>query len=104
MIVTDQNISWPIIHGPGGSRSLRGDLLNTMQSFGAGLLYFDPRRDIVWVAFDGARFLGHVVRMTGNDPVTLERKLAFVSIPENPRSAAELHISLNNALHKLAGL
>ena len=103
MIVTDQDTSWPVIRCVGGLRSLQNDLLDAMHTFGAGLLYFDPKRDIVWVAADDAGFVGLLVSMTGNDPVTLERKRAYLAIQINADCDVELHSSRNAALNILSG-
>lgn len=103
LIVTDQDISWPVLREAGGLRSMQDDLLNAMHEFGAGLLYFDPERDMVWAAVDGAGFVGHVISMTGNDPVTLERRRTFVSASASPGRLAKLNSSLNNALDSLSG-
>ncbi|WP_058096699.1 hypothetical protein [Paracoccus sp. MKU1] len=103
LIVTDQDISWPVLREAGGVRSMQDDLLNAMHQFGAGLLYFDPERDMVWAAVDGAGFVGHVISMTGNDRMTLERRRAFVSASASPGRLAKLNSSLSDALDSLSG-
>lgn len=101
LLFSGPDLSWPVLRSADDLRSFEDDLLDALQPFGAGLLFYRSGRQTVWVVSDARGQLGHIVSMTGNDPVTLERRPAFVSVPSRPDRRAGLHVSLGEALDSL---
>jgi hypothetical protein len=100
-VVTDADLSWPVLPGRQGARSLQAEMLAALPRFGAGMLFFDPAEDEVWAVEDRTPAQGHVLSLTGNDPVTLAPRRAYLALPSGPTEAASLHASRDAAVRAL---
>lgn len=101
LVVTNADMSWPVLLSADRSRSLEDFLLRAMEPFGAGLLFFNKARDGVWVASDGGGARSYVVSLSGNDPVTMRQKGAFLLVSTDPAVAPSLHETLGEALDRV---
>jgi len=76
MIVSDENISWPVIVRSGRSISFEDYLLGNAGLLGPGLAYFDPEPGAV--LFDDTPPGRVLIRFQSSDPVTLERSVRWL--------------------------
>lgn len=82
LIVSDENVSWPVIVLPGRRVSFEDFLLENATILGPGLFHFQPGGDAV--LFEERPHRRLLVRYSSADPVSLERVVRWLALSLDP--------------------